>query len=105
MATRVESGLYGGRQAGSFDNKGAPDGAHPVGMLTRVVSGLYGGRRVGSFADKAIAPIEVPSETHQFFANFDRSLMESVDKVMRRRRDEEEILCIIVNAVTKGLLH
>jgi hypothetical protein len=50
--TRVVTGLYGGRRAGSFASKGAASGAHPVGEITRVVTGLYGGRRAGSFAGK-----------------------------------------------------
>lgn len=53
MLTRVVSGLYGGRLAGSFAGKtasGSP--SHPVGVLTRVESGIYGGRRTGSFTGK-----------------------------------------------------
>lgn len=44
-------------------------------------------------------------ETHQLFANFDRSLAAEVDRKLRRRKEEEELVMILAAAVTKRLLH
>lgn len=61
---------------------------------------------VSGFTSVVEAPADVPvAEPHQFFANFDRSLMESVDRKLRRRKDEEEIVALIAVAVTKRMLH
>lgn len=101
MITRLTSGLWGGWRAGSF--AGRESSERSLGKITRLTSGLWGGRLVGSFVGRVV--VLSTTEPRQFFANFDRSLMESVDKVMKRRRDEEDIVMLLAIAVTKKMLH